>query len=337
MPTTIEELQQKLNANTYTPKTDEQIQAEAQNQYKGVYEQNRLNAQQNYDTTAQALKNQLATLGTAYERQAKQAQENTALSISAADRRSLGRGMQRSSYNAATLANLQALGDETLAGIEADRTAAEAAIAAQQTLAAQQLQQQLAQLDSSYASDVQAAIDALRNQDYERQTEADKYANALFMQMFELQEQQKANELALKLQEEQLKAAQRENAEAEANTGASGSTGSSGGTKAPVPTVSPAPSATPSLKPNTDAMNLLNQLSGLTENKTLTLPTVNVPPVVKGVVSGLANMLVGNKAKKTTTTTTKSSSPAKTVTKKGKSTTDANGINSLKDRLKKVN
>lgn len=335
MPTTIEELQQKLNANTYTPKTDEQIQAEAQNQYKGVYEQNRLNAQQNYDATAQALKNQLATLGTAYERQAKQAQENIALSISAADRRSLGRGMQRSSYNAATLANLQAMGDETLAGIAADRTAAEAAIAAQQTLAAQQLQQQLAQLDSSYASDVQAAIDALRNQDYERQVEADKYANALLMQMFELQEQQKANELALKLQEEQLKAAQRENAEAEASTGASG--GSSGGTKAPVPTVSPAPSATPSLKPNTDAMNLLNQLSGLTENKTLTLPTVNVSPVVKGVVSGLANMLVGNKAKKTTTTTTKSSSPAKTATKKGKSTTDANGINSLKDRLKKVN
>lgn len=332
MPTTIEELQQKLNSSTYTPKTDEQIQTEAQNKYKGVYEQNKLNAQQNYDTTAQALKNQLATLGTAYERQAKQARENTALSVSAADRRSLGRGMQRSSYNAATLANLQALGNETLAGIEADRTAAEAAIAERQTLAAQQLQQQLAQLDSSYASDVQAAIDALRNQDYERQTEATQYANALLLQMYELQEQQKANELALKLQEEQLKAAQRANEEAAKETTQS-SGGSSGGTKKPAVVETKPDPVTPS-QSNTDATALLNTLAQMTGSslKPIELPEVSVPPVLKGVISGLTNMLTGGSTtKKAATSATASASSSKNKT------TAAGGINSLKDRIKKVN
>lgn len=272
MATTIEELRNKLNTSTYTPKTDEQIQQEAQNRYKGTYDQNRLNVQQNYDTTAQALKNQLDTLGTAYARQEQQARENTAAAISAADRRSIGRGMQRSSYNAATLANMQNQGNETLADIAADRTAAENAIAAQQTLAAQQLQQQLAQLDSGYASDVQAAIDALKEQEYARKTEADQYTNALLMQLYEMQEASKANDLALQMQQEQLDAIRRENAAATSG-GASGGGSSSG----PSGSSNNRNSAVQNVQlPQVDgnAMALLNSITGLTGNQTNPLSSV---------------------------------------------------------------
>lgn len=264
MATTIEELQKKLNSNIYTPKTDEytpktdeQIRPEAQNKYKGTYEQNRLNAQQACDMTAQQLRNQPATLGTAYEQQAETAKGATAASISAADRNSISRGMQRSSYNAATLANLQNQGNETIADIMEDRTAAEAALAEQQTLAAQQLQQ-LAQLDSSCASDVQAAIDTLKEQEYARQIESEQYVNNLLMQLYEMEENSRANDLALKLQEEQLKAAQRQNS---TSSGGGSSSGSAGKTSASTATVSTQPAN------NTEA--LLEKLSGLNSNSGL--------------------------------------------------------------------
>lgn len=291
MATTIEELQKKLNTSTYTSKTDEQIQTEAQNRYKGIYEQNRLNVQQNYDTTAQALRNQLATLGTAYERQQEQAKENTAAAISAADRRSIGRGMQRSSYNAATLANLQQQGNETLADIAEDRTAAENAIAEQQTLAAQQLQEQLAKLDSGYASDVQAAIDALKEQEYERQTESEQYTNNLLMQLYEMQEASRANDLALKLQEEQLKAIQRENGSAgtvSSGTPSSASSGSkSSGSK---------PAAANVVLPQVDddSMALLNALSGLSGGSSNGSVLGNAFASLGSAISGIVPQSVKN-------------------------------------------
>lgn len=299
MATTIEELQKKLNTSTYTPKTDEQIQTEAQNRYKGTYEQNRLNVQQNYDTTAQALRNQLATLGTAYERQQEQAKENTAAAISAADRRSIGRGMQRSSYNAATLANLQQQGNETLADIAEDRTAAENAIAEQQTLAAQQLQEQLAKLDSGYASEVQAAIDALKEQEYARQTEADQYVNNLLMQLYEMQENSKANDLALKLQEEQLKAAQRENGSyaAPVTGGAAGggsSSGSAGGSASSGAAKKAAVQNVQLPQTDADSMALLNTLAGLTSTQSKQASGMPSQPLL----SGLLNMVTGGIASK---------------------------------------
>lgn len=294
MATTIEELQKKLNSNTYTPKTDEQIQTEAQNKYKGAYEQNKLNAQQAYDTTAQQLRNQLATLGTAYDRQAEAAKEATAASISAADRRSIGRGMQRSSYNAATLANLQNQGNETLADIQEDRTAAEAALAEQQKLAAEQLQQQLAQLDSSYATDVQAAIDALKEQEYARQTESDQYVNNLLMQLYEMEEASRANDLALKLQEEQLKAAQRENGTlvSAGSSGAPSAGSSSSGTSSNKRVTGSSSGVVPTATQtdNSEALSLLERLSGLNGNSGSTLAN-KASAAGSGLMNGLRNLL----------------------------------------------
>ena len=220
---TIEELKQQLNTNAYTPKTEEQIRAEAEAQNRGIYEQNRLSAQQYYDTTIQALQSQLASLGTSYDRQIEEAAKATQATISSRDRANLNRGMQRSSYNAATLANIALQGDKALAQIQEDRTAAESALAGQKTLAERQLAEQLAQLDSTYATDVQAAIDALKEQEYNRQLENTQYLNNLYMQLYQLEEERKANDVALAIKQEQLKSLKG------SSSGSSGSGGSGGG------------------------------------------------------------------------------------------------------------
>lgn len=286
---TMDELRAKLQTSQYQPKTDEQMQ-QAQNRYKGVYEQQKLSAQQNYDSTAQALQNQLATLGTAYDRQAKEAQAATDAAISAADRRSLSRGMQRSSYNAATLANLANKGNEVLADIQADRTAAEGDIAGKQTLAAQQLRDQLAQLDNTYAADVQAAIDALKEQEYARQQEADQYNNSLLMQLFEMEEAAKDNELARALQEEKLRAAR--GASGVSSSGGSGASGSSGGTTGGV-TGNTAPANTPlgTVPPETtaEAVGVLNQLGGMASSNPVMAQASKLSELLKNAATNSKN------------------------------------------------
>lgn len=312
---TMEELRAKLQTSTYQPKTEEQMQQEAQNRYRGVYEQQKLSAQQNYDATAQALQNQLATLGTAYDRQAKEAQAATDAAISAADRRSLSRGMQRSSYNAATLANLANKGNEALADIQADRTAAEGDIAGKQTLAAQQLRDQLAQLDNTYAADVQAAIDALKEQEYARQQEADQYNNNLLMQLFEMEEAVKDNELARALQEEKLRAARG----ASGGSSSSGS-GSSGGTTGGVTgNTAPANTAFGTVTPETTAgaVDLLNRLDGM--------GSATPPTTVLGKLSELlkTSSMTPDKKKNITTTV----APSKNTARSGYERREKRGVN----------
>lgn len=195
MATTLEELQRQLNMNSYTPKTDEQIAQEAQNKYKSQYDAQRLAAQQQAEATDLGLQQQLNQLGTSYDRQMEEAQKATRQAMSRFDRYSLGRGMQRSSYNAASLANLNAQGNKTLNDIQQQRTDQEGNIAAQRALAQQQLAAQLANLDTGYASDVQAAIDALRDQEYERGQAGQQYTNNLLMQLYQLGQSEEQNAL----------------------------------------------------------------------------------------------------------------------------------------------
>jgi hypothetical protein len=195
MATTLEELQRQLNMNSYTPKTDEQIAQEAQNKYKSQYDAQRLAAQQQAEATDLGLQQQLSQLGTSYDRQMEEAQKATRQAMSQFDRYSLGRGMQRSSYNAASLANLNAQGNKTLNDIQQQRTDQEGNIAAQRALAQQQLAAQLANLDTGYASDVQAAIDALRDQEYERGQAGQQYTNNLLMQLYQLGQTEEQNAL----------------------------------------------------------------------------------------------------------------------------------------------
>lgn len=188
MAKSLEELiaQIQKNQQAYTPLTQQQMQEQATNRYKAVYDQKKLTAQQTYDTSDQALAQQLAGLQATYDKQREQSRENTALTYSAADRQALSRGMQRSSYNNATLANINLKGNEELQSISDTQAAQEKNIGEQRTLLAQQLANQLAQYDEAQQAEILAYMDELSAREYDRA----QNANQLAMQLYEYQFQQ---------------------------------------------------------------------------------------------------------------------------------------------------
>lgn len=189
MAMTLDELRQQLTVDTYTPKTDEQMREEANQQYASVYGQKKLAAQQTFDQTDLALSNQLASLDQSYAKQREAAAKATRASQSSLDRYSLQRGMQRSSFNAASQSNILAEGEKTLADINQSETVARQNIESQRAQLASQLAAQLGQYDVDYANDVQAYFNQLRQQDEASRVEADKYRNQLLMALYEYDQQ----------------------------------------------------------------------------------------------------------------------------------------------------
>lgn len=185
MAMTLDELRQQLTMDTYTPKTDEQMREEANQQYASVYGQKKLAAQQTFDQTDLALSNQLASLDQSYAKQREAAAKATRASQSSLDRYSLQRGMQRSSFNAASQSNILAEGEKTLADINQSETVARQNIESQRAQLASQLAAQLGQYDVDYANDVQAYFNQLKQQDEASRVEADKYRNQLLMALYE--------------------------------------------------------------------------------------------------------------------------------------------------------
>ena len=185
MAMTLDELRQQLTMDTYTPKTDEQMREEANQQYASVYGQKKLAAQQTFDQTDLALSNQLTSLDQSYAKQREAAAKATRASQSSLDRYSLQRGMQRSSFNAASQSNILAEGEKTLADINQSETVARQNIESQRAQLASQLAAQLGQYDVDYANDVQAYFNQLRQQDEASRVEADKYRNQLLMALYE--------------------------------------------------------------------------------------------------------------------------------------------------------
>lgn len=182
---TVEQLQAALKDPSYTTRTDEQLQSEAQNRYTSTYNQKKLAAQQNYDTTDLAYQQQLKTLQDTLASNQQALAKNTMDSIASADRYTVTRGMQRSSYGAANRASIQNKGNESLAALLKQYSTDAGSIENNRTLLARQLADTLAQYDIDYLNDVQAYIDEQKQVDYERQAAATEAANALQMQLFE--------------------------------------------------------------------------------------------------------------------------------------------------------
>lgn len=182
---TVEQLQASLKDPSYTVRTDEQLQSEAQNRYTSTYNQKKLAAQQNYDTTDLAYQQQLKTLQDTLASNQQALAKNTMDSIASADRYTVTRGMQRSSYGAANRASIQNKGNESLAALLKQYSTDAGGIENNRTLLARQLADTLAQYDIDYLNDVQAYIDEQKQIDYERQAAATEAANALQMQLFE--------------------------------------------------------------------------------------------------------------------------------------------------------
>jgi len=181
----LTELQKQLQQAVYTPLTDEQMQQQAQNKYASLYDQQRTAAQQAFDQTALALQQQRDQLAVNYGQQYSAAEKAIRHSLSNADRYSVQRGMQRSSYNNANLANIGLEGNKTLNAILQGLTTAQGDVDERTALLSQQLAQQLAAFNTQQQSDIQAYIDQLRQQEYERTTAAKQYADELQMRLYE--------------------------------------------------------------------------------------------------------------------------------------------------------
>lgn len=182
---TVQELTDALNMETYTPRTDEQLRTEAENRYNSVYNQRRQTAQQNYAASDLAYQQQLAQLQDTLANNQQDLMRNVQDSIASADRYTVTRGMQRSSYGAANRANIQNRGNQSLTALLRQYAMDANGIANNRTLLAQQLADTLAQYDTDYQNDVLAYMDEQRQTDYDRRVAAEQYANQLQMQLFE--------------------------------------------------------------------------------------------------------------------------------------------------------
>lgn len=175
------------NSTVYTPLTDAEMQQQAQNRYQSVYDQKKLGAQQAWETNDQALAQQLAGLQATYDKQRQQSAENYRNTYSQADRHALSRGMQRSSYNNATLANINLKGAEAQQAISDTQAAQEKNIGQQRTLLTQQLADQMRQYNESQQADILAYLDELEAREYDRGVDSKNIQNQLAMQLYEYQ------------------------------------------------------------------------------------------------------------------------------------------------------
>lgn len=231
----LQELQDKLQSIQYTPKTDEQIKAQAEGEYKSYYDQLRLAAQQQKDASDLALQQRREGLKATYDKQREQSARDYASAYSSADRLALSRGMQRSSYNSQTLANINTKSAEAQQSISDQQAAAEGDIDEQRTLLAQQLAQQLSQYTASQAADVLNRIRELEDQEYQRATEAQQYNNSLVQQIYQLIYQEQRDTIADQQWEREFEENVRQ---FNASVSGSSSSGGSGASKKNTPTTS---------------------------------------------------------------------------------------------------
>lgn len=186
-PKSVDELAESLSASQFTPKTDAELRAQAETMYKNQRDQAILSAQQSHDRSVAALNSQLAALDTAYARQAEQQKRATAASRANADRQSLSRGMQRSSYNNATLANIDLAGEKALAQIVQNQTNDVNSVNSQISQLQQQLQQNISSANSSFENSVLAKLAELQADQYSKQQTAQATNNDILMQLYQLQ------------------------------------------------------------------------------------------------------------------------------------------------------
>ena len=185
----------------YTPLSDDQVRQQAVNKYDPIFNQSKLSAQQAHDSSALALQQQLEALAPAYDKQRETTAQAFSQARSNADRQALTRGMQRSSYNAATLGNIDIAGAKAQDEIGAAQVRDENAINQKKALNATQLAQYIRQLETDYETNIAAYSDAIRDRDYDRAAAARSEANALELELARLS--QSSNQWAAEFAENQ--------------------------------------------------------------------------------------------------------------------------------------
>lgn len=183
----LEEMLAQYDATSvYTPRTEEERRAQAQDEYQSHYDFLRQTARQQQERSDLALAQQREGLQRTYDQQREESAKNYRNVYSQADRQMLGRGMQRSTYAAQTLANIGQQGAEAQQRLYDAQGAAEANIDAQRAQLAQQLADQLAQYDNSQQTDIMNRMRQLEDQDYTRSQESQASRSQLATSIYNL-------------------------------------------------------------------------------------------------------------------------------------------------------
>ncbi len=181
----LEKLIGQLSQTAYKPKTDEEIDREAKSRTQSQYAQKRLSAVEAFENQDAALLREMKTIGADFERERAQAQADHRQTYALSERHALSRGMQRSSYQNATLANISLAGDAAQKEIGRRETEAREDVQSQRTQLSAQLDRQLSQLGEDERADTQAYADTLSQRDYDRRQDA----NAMAMKLYEYRHQ----------------------------------------------------------------------------------------------------------------------------------------------------
>jgi len=188
MTATLENLISQLGSyQPYKPLTDQEIRTQASQRYQSEYDQKRLSAQQAWENDDAALARELSGLQKSYDAQRASSAAQTRNTYSQADRHALSRGMQRSSFSEATLANIDLAGNQAMREIDEAQTAHEKEISEKRTERSMQLSQTLKQLDSDQRSDELAYADALAAREYDRGVNSQNTYRDFAMQIYEYQ------------------------------------------------------------------------------------------------------------------------------------------------------
>lgn len=197
LTSTLEDLIRQYNATmAYTPKTAEQIRTQAVGEYQSYYDQMRRAAQMQQQQRDLALQQQREGLQRTYDKQREASLKDFAARYSQADRQMLSRGMQRSSYGAQTLSNIDLEGAEAQQELWDQQAAAEGNIDAQRTQLAEQLAQQLMGYEADQAADVLNRIRQIEDQEYERSAAQQDRVNSLSTQLYQIIYQQERDKIA---------------------------------------------------------------------------------------------------------------------------------------------
>ena len=185
MAMSLKQLTNSLKVNEYTPRTDEQLKAEAQNRFASQYNQQKLAAQQSYATSDLAYQQQLKALQDDLAASQQQIIKDTAASAASADRYSLTRGMARASYSVANKARIQNEGISNLANVMKQYSGNVSKIQSGRTQLAQQLADTLAQYEVDNLNNINNYIDEQKQIDYDRKVAADAAYNQVKMALYE--------------------------------------------------------------------------------------------------------------------------------------------------------
>lgn len=181
----FQQLLAELDRSPYTALTESEILSQARSSYDPIYNAEVEGLTQGAEQYYLALEQQLAGLGTSYDRQRGDTAKAYATAESEAANNMLKRGMGRSSYGSQITANIATEGAQAQADINAAQTEQESNLLEQKTLYGKQLSQSLTRLSADYETNITNYANELRNQEREREIAAKQYGNQLALSLYD--------------------------------------------------------------------------------------------------------------------------------------------------------